>query len=243
LEDKSPHDLYEHADHNGLRILTRNPSLSDDIAFRVAESYWNITAQKYLSWLEAMPDHHSLVTVAIDYETFGEHHKPETGILNFLENLLLLIAIQNSYIMATPVEVAQKFSPKHTLHIPDYVAVSGAELADWVGNEKQREAFAAMMALELRVKKLNDPEITKTWRHLQASDHFYYMSDKDVQLSPYASSQEAFDNYMKALKTLSDGIQDSAEPEKSNEALEAERRTIDAPVWALNIEPHSGFTS
>jgi hypothetical protein len=65
-------------------------------------------------------------------------------------------------------------------------------------------------------------------------------------LSPYSSSQEAFDQYMKAIRMLTDQINREShtetDPEKINEALEAERRNIKEPVWAMSIDPrHHGY--
>jgi alpha-amylase len=249
FKDTSPHCLYEHRDHNGLKIMLRNPSLSDDISFRVALSDWHLTAEKFMSWLEAMPENERFVTISVDYETFGEHHKAETGVFQFLENLLLLLAIANSYKMVTPAEAVQKLKADRAISIPDYLAISGSELADWVGNEKQREAFAALIHLEAAIKNSSDAESTRLWRYLQASDHFYYMSEKSnhSNLSPYTSSHEAFEHYMQVIRSLQHRTHDGQlpvenDPEKMNEAIEAERRNVSAPLWALNIDSRHGHS-
>jgi alpha-amylase len=248
FKNHSPHYLYEHRDLNGLKVLLRNPNLSDDISFRVALSDWHLTAEKFMSWLEAMPETERLVTIALDYETFGEHHKPDSGVFQFLENLLLLLAIANSYKMMTPAEAVQKLKAEHAISIPDYLAISGSELSDWVGNEKQREAFAALIHIEAAIKGRANTQVTKLWRYLQASDHFYYMSDRPgqaIHLSPYSSSAEAFEQYMQVIRSIQYTIHDGQffgenDPEKLNEAIEAERRNINAPVWALNIDSRHG---
>jgi alpha-amylase len=245
LRQNSPHRLYEHRDSNGLKILARNHNLSDDIAFRVALSDWNLTAEKYMGWLDSMPEKDNLVTVAIDYETFGEHHKAETGIFHFLEHLLLLLAIGNSYTMITPGQAVQLFPSEATLALPDYVAVSGCDLSLWVGNDRQREALTTLMGLEMKVKQFNNAALLREWRHLQASDHFFYMSDKINQashLSPFSSSSEAFQQYMNALTFLEHRIQTESE-EKINDTLEAERRHLDTPLWALSIEAHKAHSN
>lgn len=249
IRNNPPQCLYEHRDQNGLKILLRNPNLSNDIAFHVGRPEWNLTAERYMSWLEQMPENERLVVVAVDYETFGEHHKADCGIFHFLENLLLLLAMQNTYRMVTPAEIVQTLHPARPLSIPDYVAVTGCDLSTWVGNEKQREAFSAMISLEPSLKEKNHPSLLKMWRSLQASDHFYYMSDQadSGNLSPFASPQEAFDQYMHAIHILTSLLTADTpadtNPEKINEALEAERRTIKEPVWAMAIDPHHGYTS
>jgi alpha-amylase len=245
LRHNRPHNLYEHRDHNGLNILFRNPRLSDDIAFRVPNPEWNITADQYVQWLDTMPENENIVVVSLDYETFGEHHKAESGVFNFLEHLLLLLAIQKTYRMCTASEIVHGYHAERMISIPDYVAVSGCDLSNWVGNEMQREAFSAMIALENVVKRYNDPELIRTWRALQSSDHFYYMSEKAYYhhcLSPFSSAQDAYEQYMQAIHHITSKIDDPLsehDPEKINEAMEAERRSVNAPLWALNIEARS----
>lgn len=245
LRNNIPHNLYEHRDLNGLRVMFRNPRLSDDIAFRVPHYEWNLTADQFATWLDTMPENEKLVTIALDYETFGEHHNADSGIFNFLESFLLLMAIQKTYRFSTVSEVVQH-EPERAVSVPDYVSVTGCDLADWVGNNFQREAFSAMIALENVVKRKNDSALIRLWRTLQSSDHFYYMCEQAYSnrcLSPFNSAKEAFDQYMQAIQFINQQVFDpTAEnsPEKLNEAMEAERRNINAPLWALNLEVRSG---
>jgi alpha-amylase len=246
LRQNRPQNLYEHRDSNGLKILMRNQSLSDDISFRAGKPYWNVTADKFISWLEMMPEDEKLVTLCVDYETFGEHNKSDSGIFEFLENLLLMLAIQNSYKMITPSEVVHQFHAHRQISIPDYIAVAGTDLSDWVGNDRQREAFSAMIALEQPVKRKGDPELIDLWKLLQASDHFYYMShhaEGPNSLSPYNSPQQAFEYYMACIQYINKKLTESPEyedAEKHNEGMEAERRNITAPLWVLQLESRTG---
>lgn len=246
LRQNRPQNLFEHRDSNGLKILMRNQSLSDDISFRAGKSYWNVTADKFISWLDMMPEDEKLVTLCVDYETFGEHNKSDSGIFEFLENLLLMLAIQNSYKMITPSEVVHRFHAHRQISIPDYIAVAGSDLSDWVGSDWQREAFSAMIALEQPVKRKADSKLTDLWKLLQASDHFYYMShhaEGPNSLSPYNSPQQAYDYYMACIQYINKKLTElpeSEDNEKHNEGMEAERRNITAPLWALNLESRTG---
>ena len=81
---RSPNYVYRAKD-TGLRVLLRNYRLSDDIGFRFSSTWWEawpLTAKKYASWLATTPGH--AITLFVDYETFGEHHWPESGIHEFL---------------------------------------------------------------------------------------------------------------------------------------------------------------
>lgn len=242
LRQYRPHTLYEHRDLNGLKLLFRNTRLSDDIAFRVPNPEWNLTADQYALWLDTMPENERLVTVSLDYETFGEHHDAESGVFHFLEHLLLLISIQKTYRMSTPSEVTRGHEAERTISIPDYVGVAGTDLSDWVGNELQRQAFSDMISLETAIKSKNDPVLTKRWRQLQSTDHFYYMSERaycNNCTSPYASASEAFTRYKHAITLLRQQIAAPVvgpDAAKQNEAMEAERRNPQTPMWVTQIE-------
>jgi alpha-amylase len=205
---RSAHHLYEHPDRNGLKILLRNYRLSDDIAFRFQQPYNELTAEKYLSWLNAIPSDQTLVNVAMDYETFGEHQKKSSGIFNFLEELLTSLSKQKTFKMATPSEALLAEKTKDILTVPVTVSWADRErdLSAWLGNPIQQDAFDTLLSLESKVKNSGDPNLLKCWRLLQTSDHFYYMCTKKDDdgnvhsyFSPYPSPYEAFINYMNVL--------------------------------------------
>ncbi|MBT1703677.1 glycoside hydrolase family 57 protein [Chryseosolibacter indicus] len=209
--DKSPNQVYQHPTEEGLSILLRNFILSDDIAFRFSH-YSGLTADQYITWLKDIPTHERVVNVAMDYETFGEHHKKESGIFQFLENMLSGIASDSTFKMLTPTEAVDTIKPQAVLDCPHFVSWADNErdLSAWVGNDLQRDAFETLVKLDSSVKALNDAETLKQWRLLQTSDHFYYMSTKKGTdgtihnyFSPYPSPYEAFINYMNALTDFS----------------------------------------
>jgi alpha-amylase len=207
---RSAHHLYEHPSGNGLKILLRNYRLSDDIAFRFHQTEHKLTADKYLSWLKAIPADESLVNVAMDYETFGEHHKRSSGIFNFLEELIEKTTSENGIRMVTPSEALQLEKPKDKLSVPVHISWADRERSAWLGNPIQQDAFDTLVALQEKVRNTQDPLIEKCWRLLQTSDHFYYMctkTDDDGNVhsyfSPYPSPYEAFINYMNILSDFS----------------------------------------
>jgi alpha-amylase len=210
LNNRSPHSLYTHPTEGGLKILLRNYRLSDDIAFRFNRD--ELTVDRYLSWLDQMPASERLVNLALDYETFGEHKKSNTGIFNFLKELLIRLAGNEKYNMVTPTEAIKQLAPHSELFVPGYVSWADKErdLSAWLGNDMQRDAFDSLKRLEKSLRTINDPALIHTWRQLQTSDHFYYMStkaDEDGSIhsyfSPYCSPYEAFINYMNIISDFS----------------------------------------
>ncbi len=230
LHQHSPNNAYEHPDHNGLRLFFRNYKLSDAIAFRFIQKKLNarpLTAKKFVQWLEAIPEKENLVTLGLDYETFGEHLKKETGIFKFLQNLLIAVAENKKYKMITPSEAIALLPTIDSINVPTPIswADQDRDLSAWLGNEMQRDAFDTLKQLEQSIAKIDNPVIYNTWRHLQTSDHFYYMSTKTGDdgnvhnyFSPYASPYEAFMNYMNILSDFTQRI-NTAQPTPALEAV------------------------
>ncbi len=208
---KSPNYLYCNAVNPKLKLLLKNFKLSDDIAFRFSNSAWDeypLTAEKYVSWLNAIDPNEEVVNLFMDYETFGEHQWKETGIFDFMRALPEKVFKYSDYQFHTPSEVVAKYNPVGKLNVPYPISWADEErdLTAWLGNELQNEAFENLYKLFERVKELDDPELWRDWLYLQTSDHFYYMctkwfSDGDVHkyFNPYSSPYEAFINYMNIL--------------------------------------------
>lgn len=210
LNNRSPHNVFSHPANADFKILVRNYRLSDDIAFRYSPQ--DLPAERYLDWLSRVPADQPIVTLAMDYETFGEHKKSNTDIHRFLEKMLAGIATSSDYKMTTPSEAVKTIEPHSLLFVPQYVSWADRErdLSAWLGNDMQRDAFDAVKRLEKKLKILNDEELLCIWRHFQTSDHFYYMSTKNESdgsvhsyFSPYVSPYEAFINYMNAISDFS----------------------------------------
>lgn len=208
---KSPNFLYCNSINPKLKLLLKNFTLSDDIAFRFSNRAWEewpLTTEKFVGWLNEIDRKEEVVNLFMDYETFGEHQWAETGIFEFLRALPKAIFSNSDYIFATPSEVASELYPVADLHVPYPISWADEErdLTAWLGNELQDEAFENLYKIFDKVKKIKDPQIQKDWLYLQTSDHFYYMctkwfSDGDVHkyFNPYSTPYEAFINFMNVL--------------------------------------------
>jgi alpha-amylase len=212
LNENSPNKIYQHPTAPELKLLLRNYTLSDDIAFRYMEYGKALTADKYLNRLSAMSNNDDVTMLAMDYETFGEHQKKESGVFKFLEDLLLRVARNSNFNVMTATEAILRTKPVGMLSVPNFISWADQErdLSAWLGNEMQRDAFDTLVHLEFDVKNLANPEMTEQWRRLHTSDHFYYMSTKKGSdgsvhnyFSPYPSPYEAFINYMNILTDFS----------------------------------------
>jgi alpha-amylase len=181
LHGKSPNYLYMPKDCKRLKILLRNYKLTDDIGFRFSARWWNewpLTADKYASWLTGTLG--NVINIFPDYETFGEHHWPETGIHDFLKHLPGEILKWWNLHMATPSEVTEKYASAGEIDVHELGGtVSWADLerdaSCWLGNTMQWAYYTSLRKLEPLVKETGDKEFLKMWRYFQTSDHLYYM--------------------------------------------------------------------
>lgn len=208
---KSPDFVYANAINQKLHLLLRNFKLSDDIAFRFSDRGWDqwpLTTDKYVQWLTNPETPGEVINLFMDYETFGEHQKADSGIFEFMKHLPSAILASGSLCFATPSEVSKQLQPVAVLHAPYPISWADEErdITAWLGNELQNEAFKKLYQLKDKIREINHPDFTHAWNFLQGSDHFYYMatkwfSDGDVHryFNPYDSPYEAFINYMNVL--------------------------------------------
>lgn len=205
---KSPNYVYNNDLASDQKLLLRNYSLSDDIAFRFSDKAWQewpLTAEKFVSWVrEAEGD---IVNLFMDYETFGEHQSSDSGIFDFMKAFCNAAAKDSELKFVTPSE-AGKIDSVGDLSVPEPISWADEErdLSAWLGNELQQEAFHKLYSLEEKLRDLNDEVLWNEFGHLQESDHVYYMctkffSDGEVhsRFNPYQGPYEAFINYMNVL--------------------------------------------
>jgi alpha-amylase len=184
LAGQSPNYLYTPKGSRNIRVLLRNYKLTDDIGFRFSARWWSewpLTADKYAKWLAQTSG--DCITIFPDYETFGEHHWPETGIHDFLRHLPDEILKWGNLRMATPTEVVEKYQPQGEVDVPESRGtVSWADLerdsSGWLGNPMQWAYYTSLRRLEPLVHEAQDAEWLRLWRNFQTSDHLYYMFTK-----------------------------------------------------------------
>jgi alpha-amylase len=206
---KSPNFAYASATRPELKLLLKNSRLSDDITVNFSNRGWSeypLTAEKYARWLKGEAAGGEVLNLFMNYETFGEDQPAETGIFNFMRHLPGHLL--NDFESLTPREAAEKHQAVAPLHVPYPISWTDEErdVTSWLGNELQSTAFEELYRVQPRVAAIDDPTLSETYRRLQASNHFYYMSTKlfsdgDVftHRSPYESPYEAFINYMNVL--------------------------------------------
>ena len=233
---KSPNFIYSCAQAPSLKLLLKNSSLSDDIAFRFSDrgwSDWPLTGEKYLGWLKSSAQNEDIVNLFMDYETFGEHQKAASGIFDFMRALPQIVINDGEFEFVTPTQAAKKHRPVGELDVMDPISWADEErdVTAWLGNELQNDAFNKLNDQAEKLALLNDEALWSDFGHLQESDHFYYMctkffSDGAVHkyFNPYDTPYEAFINYMNVLSDFILRVDDAISVSDVNFAAANEKK-------------------
>ena len=211
---RSPNFVYQPVGCEKIKLLLKNYSLSDDIAFRFSNrawAQWPLTAEKFANWVNNVNGNGNVVNLFMDYETFGEHQWEDTGIFNFMKHLPEEILKHPDNDFKTPSEVVQSYDSVGTIDVPHIISWADTErdLSAWLGNAMQSNAIHELYRIEKQIKQTGDVKLLSDWRKLQTSDHFYYMctkyfADGDVHkyFNPYDSPYESYINFMNVLDNL-----------------------------------------
>ena len=209
---RSARRVYRAATPRGLPLLLRDYRLSDDVAFRFSNrswSEWPLTAEKYDRWVSRLEG--EVLSLFMDFETFGEHQWSETGIFEFFEAWVGRHLEHRGAAFLTPSEAIARLPHGDRLSAPRTLswADEARDVSAWQGNDLQRDALKRLFALEGRVKASGSAERLSDFRRLTTSDHFYYMATKSAEdgqvhayFSPHESPYEAYIAFMHVLSDL-----------------------------------------
>ena len=225
LKGRTPNQTYAAPGNGDFGLLLRNVRLSDDIAFRFDDLTWNeqpLTAEKYAGWLHNQKENVCNVNLFFDYETLGIHKKATSGIFEFLKHLPSAILADENWKFVTPSEALTNCYPKEIYDVPKTISWEDKDKESCVlaENAMQNNTLRKIYSLENMVRNSKMPGAMEWWGSLQSADHFYYMcndgrteNDTYRLLNPFASGEEAFENYKNAvadfeIKLIQRGLND-----------------------------------
>ncbi len=221
---RSPNYVYQPSGCDNIKLLLKNYRLSDDIAFRFSNhgwSEWPLTVPKYQSWLENDCINGNLINLFMDFETFGEHQWEDTGIFNFMNQLIpsWLGIYDNKFVTVS--EASELMPPVDKVSMPETITWADTErdLSAWLSNSMQYSAMDQVYGLRSSILQTKDEKLISDWRYLTTSDHPYsmctkYWNDGDVHayFSAYASPYESFMYFENVLRDLEYRIQNKNTP-------------------------------
>ena len=247
---KSPNYVYSPASAPALKLLFTNRKLAEDITSNFNNTSWDeypLTADKYIDWIAALPEGEQIINLYVSMETFGSFHTRETGIFDFLK-ALPRFGKDKGIVFATASEAVAKLKPVDVISVPSPISDidEARDVSAWKGNELQKEALDKLYSVAERVNLCQDRRLKQDWKYLQSSDHFYYMSTKNLDdgashaaFSPYDSPFSAFTNYMNVLADFLVRVEEQYPANIDNEELNSLLLTIRnqaAEISELNKE-------
>ena len=211
LNGRTYNQLYQAPNVKKIKTLIKNFKLSGDVTKRFTKTDWSeypLTAQKYADWIAGDPG--ECINIFMPYETFGQHIKVESGIVDFIKALPKAI-LDKGLTFSTATDLTKNLKSKdvYDIHVPMSWRDNEKDLSAWARNAMQQEALQKLYSLEKTVINSKDEDLIHVWSKLQTADHFYYMSTKAFEaaterdaISPYDSPYSGYIYFMNALADL-----------------------------------------
>lgn len=200
-----PNYFYNVSNKNNATVLLRNAAISDLITFNfLGNIQEGLDPKKLAKQIVSLPG--EVVNIFIDYEFIGEHHKQETGIFCFFEELVdKLEKLGANFIL--PYEAPTNLDQDYNCQAYTSWADKAKDLSAWLSNNMQSALAKEIYSLEAKIKKSGDPKVLDIWRKMQTSDHYYYMftsvgDDYNAHkyFSPFEYPHEMFISFQNILR-------------------------------------------
>ena len=205
LKGRNANEVYAAPGADDLYLLLRNARLSDDIAFHFNDPAWSahpLTAAKFAEWLHQHPAGTGVINLFMNYETFGVHKKPETGIFDFLDSLPAAVLANDNFVFSTAEHILEEKFPKGLYDVPQTMSWEdhSASSCAWCENVMQNNTLKKIYSIENLVMHSTDQRAAALWGRLQAADYFYSMAEDSRRESAAqhvadSSPREVFQHY------------------------------------------------
>jgi alpha-amylase len=152
-------------------------------------------ADNYASWVAENPG--DLVVLGWDFETFGEHHRAESGIFDFLT--ALPGEVQRAGLsFITPSEAIKRYEAiSYDLPLPALASpwVASGGLESFLGNKAQQTVFRLMIQAYNKACLIGDPALIELALWLAQSDNLHVLQwhnrlSSEVEASATFTPQE-----------------------------------------------------
>jgi alpha-amylase len=185
---------------NGPYLLTRHLELSDDVGYRFSNRTWSgypLYADTYADWIAKTGG--DFVFLGWDFETFGEHHRVDSGIFDFMRALPEELA-KRGVAFQTPSSVIERYSNADCVyHLPlpvfptTWAGEGGMEF--FLGNSAQQTIFQLMGHVYGMAKLTENPDLLDLAIWLAQSDNLHLIqwfgrSGPQAEVSSYFTPDE-----------------------------------------------------
>ncbi len=179
-------------------LLTRHLELSDDVGYRFSNRSWSgypLFANTYADWLAHTWG--DLLLLGWDFETFGEHHRQDSGIFEFMHALPGELSRRGVTTYTASELIERHQTQSYHLPLPVYPttwAGSGG-MEFFLGNDAQKNIFQLMSYVYGMAKLTENPELVDLATWLSQSDNlhliqWYGRSGPEAEVSAYFTPSE-----------------------------------------------------
>jgi alpha-amylase len=185
-------------EQNPPYLLTRHLELSDDVGYRFSNRSWSgypLFADTYADWIASTWG--DLMMIGWDFETFGEHHRVDSGIFDFMRALPEQLARRNVTTYTASALIDRHAEQANHLPLPVYPttwAGSGG-MEFFLGNSAQQTILQLMNHVYGMAKLTENPELIDLAMWLAQSDNlhliqWYGRSGPEAEVSAYFTPSE-----------------------------------------------------
>jgi alpha-amylase len=182
----------------GPYLLTRHLDLSDDVGYRFSNRSWPgypLYADTYAEWIAHTWG--DLLLLGWDFETFGEHHRRDSGIFEFMRSLPAELA-RRGVRTTTPSALIERFASR-SYHLPlpvyptTWAGSGGMEF--FLGNSAQQTIFQLMGQVYALARLTEHPDLLDLALWLAQSDNLHLIqwfgrSGPEAEVSAYFTPRE-----------------------------------------------------
>ncbi|WP_319228986.1 hypothetical protein [Draconibacterium orientale] len=209
LQWRSPNFLYSGKDVNGIKILFRNESISNEFS-SLLNNPDNLEkpeqTEQLFEILKTIRPEEPVLNIYLNYKVMGGVGLDAKQ--RFFRLFVSKIIKDQTFAFGLPSETAEQFGSVAEIGSEEPVCWVEHFHSSWYpGNELQKEALKQLLKLEKRVLGSSDPNLKTDWRYLQTSDHFHLMDEnhpdyleQSLSQGIYKTRYDAFINFMNVLE-------------------------------------------
>ena len=179
-------------------LLTRHLELSDDVGYRFSNQDWHsypLYADTYANWIANTWG--DMLLLGWDFETFGEHHRQDSGIFDFMRALPYELSCR--HVQTRTVSQLIELHQEHTYHLPlpvqptTWAGSGGMEF--FLGNDAQQYILQLMGHVYGTARLTENPDLIDLAVWLSQSDNlhliqWYGRSGPEAEVSAYFTPDE-----------------------------------------------------
>lgn len=189
---REPTHVYHHPLQR-MQLLIRHHDLSDDVGYRFSNRgwmMWPLMSDTYAHWVrECWGD---VVTLGWDFETFGEHHRRDSGIFEFMSSLHPELRRRKVRMMLPSEAIGELADPRYELPMNEYGTTWAGEggMEFFLGNPAQQGLFRLMHHAYSKARLTGDPTLIELAKWLLQSDNLHLIqwfgrSGSEAEVSAY----------------------------------------------------------